>query len=129
MKRLTFPMLATFALAAMLTLTACDTGVSGVESNRLSQYGKFLATAPEATIAAADTLEELELKKVNSSSTRVDGQAIGYMADGTKVVVDIKQMQEDPKMVEVSTSVGSLGDPNIGIEIMSKIKKRLAENN
>ena len=111
--------------AALVVLPACETDQAGVRSNYRSQYTHVPADTEDATETAAQVLEDLELKDVESRSTAVDGRAIGYTADGTQVTVSITRVDDDNS--EVSVNVGTFGDPALGKRIVADIREQLID--
>lgn len=98
---------------------------SGVTSDYRTQWTTVAAGTKATTDAAKAVLEQRELKDVSASSTAVDGVAKAKMADGTKVTVDVKKQGEAAS--EVSVTVGTLGDPKLGADIVKQIKMRAEE--
>jgi len=97
----------------------------GVKSNYLSQWGNVEGSTKAATDAAKDVLTDMGLKDVKASSTEVDGSASGKKADGTKVTADITRISDSTSKVKVS--VGTVGDPALGEDIVKKIKAKLTK--
>ena len=79
--------LAATLLAATPLLGACQTDTAGVTSTYRTQTATVMAGVQDATEAAAEVLEDYELRDVTSNATEVDGQAMGMKADGTEVNV------------------------------------------
>ncbi len=111
--------------ATVVALPGCKTDQEGVKTNYRSQWQTFTASVEDATDAAEAALSGLELKSVESSSTKIDGQATGLTADETKVTVSVAKVGDD--QAEVSVYVGKLGDPELGKAILADIGQRLAE--
>ena len=126
MKKTLFVMIATvFCTASLLTVPACSTDQEGVTSTYRSQYQTFEASVADATAAAEASLTGLELADVESSSTKVDGQATGKKSDGTKVTVSVASVTDTTS--EVTVYVGKLGDPVIGKQILADVAATLAK--
>ena len=122
---------ATFAVAALAMLAVGLGGCAskraeGVKSDMHSQWTMVSAGTKAATDAASDALKAEGLKNVMAESTTVDGKAEGMKADGTKVKVMVKKM--DNGMSEVSVTVGMMGDSSLGAEIAKKIKDHFDMN-
>lgn len=120
----------TLALTASLVLgaaafTGCETDQAGVKSSYRSQWTNIDATTDEATQAAEAALNELGLNDVESRSTKVDGQAMGKTADGTKVTVSVARVTEETS--QISVNVGRTGDPQLGKQIIADITDRIAQ--
>lgn len=112
------------ALAAAVGWTAigCESSTEeGVKSSIRSQWTQVAAAPPQVTSAAESVLNELQLQDVQARSTGVDGEASGKQADGTKVHVKI---EKEGSGSEVTVTVGTLGNPELGAEIAKKIKQR-----
>ena len=92
----------------------------GVKSNLHTQWTDVSADTRVTTSAAEAVLRDQGLKDVKSQSTKVDGQATGIMADGTKVTVSVAKKGESAS--QVSVNVGKIGDPKLGAEIAQKIR-------
>jgi hypothetical protein len=93
----------------------------GVTSNMHSQWATVSSDPATTTGYAKDVLMDMGLKDVTGSSTAVDGMAMGKKADGTKVHVAIKKVDAGS---QVSVTVGTMGDPDLGAQIVSKIKAK-----
>ncbi len=106
-------------------LVGCETDTAGVSSNYKQQWTSVNGDVTEATEAAEEVLQDYDLNNVESNATKLDGSAMGKMADGTEVSVDIRRQTD--KTSEVTVSVGALGDPTLGIEIADKIKESLMD--
>lgn len=106
------------------TLTGCQTNQPGVKSTYRSQWTTVDGTTMKATEAAKDVLEDLNLKNIQSTSTAVDGNVTGYTADETKISVDVQRVTD--KTSQVSVNVGSMGDPDMGKDIIARIQKKLS---
>jgi hypothetical protein len=118
----------TFALGfGLMAAGAIGTGCKssheeGVKSNLHAQWTDVMANTMVTTDAAKAVLSDQGLKDVSGSATNVDGKAMGKMADGTKVNVDVKKQSD--KMSQVSVTVGTMGDPKLGAEIAKKVKMK-----
>jgi len=116
--------LAAFVFAAVsLALSACQTTSPGVKSSHLVQWTSMAAGTADTTKAAEAVLNDLGLQEVESSSTNVDGWARGSMADKTLVKVSIARAGEASS--DVSVKVGSLGDPDLGADVIARIHEKL----
>jgi hypothetical protein len=109
-------------LGAMSFVGCASRHEEGVTSSYRSQWTKVNANTEDTTKAAEAVLNDRELKNVTSSSTKVDGKAMGQMADGTKVNVSIEKSGDT--MSQVSVTVGTIGDPTLGAEIAKAVKTR-----
>lgn len=94
----------------------------GVKSSYHSQWTTVAADTEETTEAAEAVLKDDGLKEVTSTSTKVDGTAMAKKADGTKVNVSVKR--ESDKISQVSVTVGTMGDPELGADIAKRIKMK-----
>lgn len=120
----------TATLSALLcvtnvTLTGCATDAPGIKSNYVQQWSAVNGSVEEATNAAESVLSDYDLKDVTTTSTKIDGNAKGTMADGTEIAVDTRKLTDETS--EVSVRVGTVGDPTLGTEIVQKIEAELAE--
>ena len=108
-------------MAAGAIGTGCQSShEEGVKSNLHAQWTDVNANTQMTTDAAKSVLMDQGLKDVSGSATNVDGKAMGKMADGTKVNVDVKKKSDS--MSQVSVTVGTMGDPKLGAEIAKKVK-------
>ena len=108
-------------MAAGAIGTGCQSShEEGVKSNLHAQWTDVNANTMVTTDAAKAVLADEGLKDVSGSATNVDGKAMGKMADGTKVNVDVKKKSDS--MSQVSVTVGTMGDPKLGAEIAKKVK-------
>jgi len=105
--------------ALMLSFGCASSHEEGVKSSYRTQWTTVNADTKATTAAAEEVLKGQGLKNVESSATKIDGMAMGKMADGTKVHVTINKKGEAS---EVSVVVGTLGDPSLGAEMAKKIK-------
>ncbi|MEM8738688.1 MAG: DUF3568 family protein [Planctomycetota bacterium] len=109
----------------LLTLPGCQTDAPGIKSNFVQQWSTLDGSVEETTEAAAEVLESYELENVTSKNTKVDGLVTGEKADGKEISVDIRRVTDETS--EASVRVGTVGDPDLGIEIVAKIKEKLSE--
>jgi hypothetical protein len=110
-------------MAAGAVGTGCkSTHEEGVKSNLHSQWTNVNADTRATTDAAKAVLSDQGLKDVSGSATNVDGKAMGKMADGTKVNVDVKKLND--RASQVSVTVGTMGDPKLGAEIAKEVKMK-----
>lgn len=112
-------------LAIGAGLPACKTSEPGVKSSYRSQWTTVSGGTADATEAAKDVLEDLQLQKIESKATGLDGYAHGYTADDKKITVDVKKVTDTTS--EVSVNVGALGDPTMGKDIIARIQRELAD--
>lgn len=116
-------LITTTALSLSLGLAACQsTHEKGVTSNYRSQWTNVNADVKATTSASEAVLNDAGLKDVQSSSTNVDGSASGKKADDTKVNVAVRKEKETTS--QVSVTIGTVGDPELGAELAKKIKDR-----
>ncbi|MEM9751787.1 MAG: DUF3568 family protein [Planctomycetota bacterium] len=120
---ISFGLHAVVALSALTVLTACETDVVGVETNYRSQWTTIQADVETVTAAAEEVLTALKLNDVSSNATGVDGQAVGTTADETVITVNVAKVVAGS---EVTVTVGTLGDPDLGKAIVSDIQAKFA---
>jgi hypothetical protein len=110
-------------IVLLLVVGGCKSShEEGVKSDYMTQWTSVTTDTQKTTDAAKAVLEDEGLKEVKASATNVDGTAEGKKADGTKVKVSVKKVKDAGS--EVSVKVGTMGDPALGAEFASKIKKR-----
>ena len=112
------------AVAGVAALPACKTDQPGVKSTYRSQYTTVSGNTTKVTKVARDVLDDLKLQKIDSKSTAVDGWATGYTADNKKITVDIKRVSDNTS--DVWVNVGSMGDPDMGKDILARMQKKLS---
>ena len=126
MSRITSAPVAALTLAVVLALAtgplACQSSEPGVTTSLRSQWTTVKADTKATTEAARAVLEAEGLKEVKAESTMFDGTASGKKADGTNIKVSIKKASDNYS--EVTATVGTMGDSEIGAEIVRKIKQR-----
>ena len=123
MKSISAFLIPALLLVASGTFASCNTDSQGVKSSYHSQWTTVGNNTAKTTDAAKDALQDLKLQKIEAKSTEVDGVATGYTADNKKITVDIRKVTETTS--EVSVNVGTVGDPELGKEIIAKIRKHL----
>ena len=117
--RVTFGLL----VACLLIAGGCKTEQPGV-TNRIGTIKATLAASPAAvTEAANEVLGDMDLVIINASSTSIDGRVIARTAQDVKVRVDSEKVGEN--VSEVFIRVGRLGDPDLSLTILDKIKGEL----
>lgn len=122
-------MIRTFArslvcLVALLTLTVgCSTSEPGVKNTMGTLTTTVEANPPQVAKAAEAVLKDLDLIRVHSTSTEVDGEAFGYTASDKKVGVSIKQQGDN--LSEVKVRVGAFGDEDLGLAVITRIEEQL----
>ena len=112
---------------ALIVIPGCKTSTDGVSSNYLQQYGDVVGTPEDVVNAAQDVLADYNLSGITGKSTKLDGEARGELADGTKLWVSAKAKTDTSS--EVTVQVGKLGDSELGQKILTDITKQLAEQN
>ena len=124
MKMIVSQMLVVVALMGVVILAACETSQPGVKSTVRSQWATVHAAPPKAAEVAADVLQELQLKNVESKSTAVDGLITGFTADETKISVSIERA--GPSSSEVTVTVGAFGDQSLGSDILGRMQNKIS---
>lgn len=115
-------LLALLALCLIVT-TGCKTDQEGV-TNRVGTIKATLAATPAAvTEAAKEVLEDMDLVIDSSNATAIDGRVVARTAQNVKVRVDSAKVGE--KSSEVLIRVGTLGDTDLSLAILTEIKKEL----
>ena len=93
-------------------------------TNTFGNLSTVVDADPQTTALAAEAaLNELELLRVSSESTELDGKAFGYTASDKKVSVSIKLADENQSKVWIR--VGTFGDEDLGLAVLKKIEDRL----
>lgn len=111
--------------ASGLIMVGCETDAPGVKSNYVEQWTNVNGSVEDATDAAEEVLGEYDLKDIKTTATKIDGSVSGSKADGTTVQIDIRKLTSETS--EISARVGTVGEPMLGKEIISKIEEKLAE--
>ena len=107
----------------VLSLPACQTDQPGVKSSYRSQWATVSADTERTTEAAKTVFENLDLQNVESASTSLDGQVIGYTADGTQVTASVERLNDTTS--NISINVGTFGDPDRGSQILAEIREQI----
>jgi len=123
MKFISSILLPALLLGAVGTISSCKTDSPGVKSDYHSQWTTVGGNTAKATDAAKDALQELKLQNIEAKSTALDGVATGFTADKKKITVDVRKVTDTTS--EVSVNVGTMGDPELGKEIIARIRKDL----
>jgi len=110
-------------LAILTLLVGCSTSEPGVKNTMGTLTTTVEANPPRVAKAAEAVLKDLELIRVHSTSTEVDGEAFGYTASDKKVGVSIKQ--EGENLSKVSVRVGAFGDEDLGIAVITRLEEQL----
>src|SRR5436853_6736693 len=114
-------LLVTTAVALGLLL-GCESSQKGVKTNYRTQWTTVAADTKATTDAAKAALMDQGLVDVTEKATNLDGMASGKKADGTKISVSVKKINDTTS--EVSVNVGAMGDPALGADIARRIKDR-----
>lgn len=113
--------------ATLIAVPGCKTDTDGVKSNYMQQYADVIGSTEDVVNAAQDVLVDYNLSDITGKSTKLDGEARGIMADGTKVWVTATHKSDTTS--EVTVQVGKMGDNDMGQKILADIKSQLAEQN
>ncbi len=107
----------------LLWVAGCKTEQPGV-TNRIGTIKAVLAASPSAvTEAANEVLGDMDLIIINSNSTSIDGRVVARTAQDVKVRVDSTKIGES--VSEVFIRVGRLGDVELSLTILNKVKEEL----
>ncbi|NBC11527.1 MAG: DUF3568 family protein [Planctomycetes bacterium] len=109
------------AVAALLA--GCSTSEPGVKNTMGTLETTVEANPPQVAKAAEAVLKDLELIRVHSTSTEVDGEAFGYTASDKKVSVSIKKESEN--LSKINVRVGAFGDEDLGVAVITRIEEQL----
>lgn len=75
--------------------------------------------------ASLKAFEDLNIRKVSSTSSSIDGEIIGRSAEETKVAISVKAEANDES--SVSIRVGTFGDQAFSLKIYDAINKHLGD--
>ncbi len=95
---------------------------AGIKSDIRQQWMSVNADVTKTTSTAEAVLKELQLIDVKSRVTTVDGEVTATKADGTRVTVNV---WKNDGGCDVSVVIGTLGEPDLGTDILRKINDRL----
>jgi hypothetical protein len=121
----TMKMRALLALVALCLIVAagCKTDQEGA-TNRVGTIKATLGASPAAvTEAAKEVLTDMDLIIISANSTAIDGRVVARTAQDVKVRVDSEKIGED--VSEVFIRVGTLGDSDLSLAVLTEIKKKL----
>jgi len=111
-------------LCLVIVLAGCRVAdTSGIRSDIRQQWMTVNTEVAKATSGAEAVLKEMKLLDVKSRVTTVDGEVTAIKADGTLVTVHIEKKDGG---CEVSVVIGTLGEPDLGTDILRKIQGKLA---
>lgn len=82
------------------------------------------STPDKVTEASKSALEEMDLRVIASSSSKVDGDVVARTAGDAKVHIVVKSQGE--KTSHISIRVGVFGDQAMSNRILMKINEKLA---
>lgn len=123
MKTMKSRALLALTVLCLIVTTGCKTDQEGV-TNRVGTIKATLAASPAAvTEAGKDVLGDMDLIIISSNSTAIDGRVVARTAQDVKVRVDSKKIGED--VSEVYIRVGTLGDSDLSLAVLTEIKKKL----
>lgn len=111
-------------LMGLIAVGCASRHEEGVSSTYRSQKTLVYADTTTTAQAAEAVLNDYKLKEVKSEATAVDGKVTGKQADGTVVTVTVKKDEKTERGSNLWVTVGTLGDPALGAEIATNIKKR-----
>ncbi len=100
--------------------------VPGCQTTRKATGTRFVhfSAAPDEVVRAAEgALEELELQKVSSSATKLDGEIEAKTAQGKKISITVTK--EGEGVSKFAIKVGTLGDETMTNAIIEKTRARL----
>jgi len=107
----------------LIIVGGCKTEQPGV-TNRVGTIKATLAANPASvTEAAKEVLEDMDLIIISSDSTAIDGRVIARTAQDVKVRVDSEKVGDN--VSEVFIRVGTMGDTELSLTILNKIKEEL----
>ena len=110
-------------LCLVILLAGCKVAdTSGIRSTIRQQWMTVNTDVAKATASAEAVLKEMRLIDVTSRVTAVDGEVTAIKADGTRVAVHIAKKDLG---CEVSVVIGTLGEPDLGTDILRKIKGKV----
>ena len=129
MRIVTQAALAFVSLAALGGLQSCATMATGSEN--LATFAYVTGTlsvdvegSPQKVVRAADqAIEDMEMHKLSSDSTSIDGKVTANTALGKQVEITVNR--KDDMHSKLSIHIGSLGDKELSLAIYEKIKARL----
>lgn len=104
-------------------LAACKTSEPGVKNYVGTIRGVVAAKPDRVTAAARETLDELKLHSLFSESTRIDGKVMARTARDKKVEIDITRATDTSS--NVSIRVGDLGDQELSLQILDRIREKV----
>jgi ABC-type Fe3+-hydroxamate transport system substrate-binding protein len=81
------------------------------------------ARPPRIVAASEKAFEEMNIARLSSASTELDGKVVGRTASDKKVTVTVKT--EGEKLSKLSIRVGVFGDEALSRQILEKIKKEV----
>lgn len=110
-------------VALMLGVVGCSTAAPGVTNEAGTYVAAMEAKPDQVAKAAEDVCKELKLTIVTANASALDGLVEAKTAQDTSVTIKIQRMTDTQS--EVTVRVGVLGDSELSMMILNKIKARL----
>ena len=109
--------------SALLGGAGCSTSEPGMR-NTMGTVRATFSAAPDKVVAATErVMKRMELIRVAGTSTKIDGEVVGYTARDKKVTVSVKGVGE--KRSAVGVRVGAMGDGALSVTLLTGIEKDL----
>jgi hypothetical protein len=109
--------------SATLGGAGCSTSQPGMR-NTMGRVSATLGARPDKVAAAAErVMKRMDLIRVTETSTKVDGEVVGFTAQDKKVTISMKADGENRSAVGVR--VGAMGDSNLSVLLLTGIEKDL----
>jgi hypothetical protein len=115
----TLPLLAILAAAAIGCQSMHD---RDVKSNYYSQWTTVKSDVKSTVKAGEEVFKEMELRDIKSEATVLDGSIDAKKSNDDTVHVTVRRRNESSS--EVSITIGTLGDPSLGADLVKQIKNR-----
>lgn len=121
LNRRAWPVAALALLCAVVV--GCKTSDPGVK-NTMGTYSTLIDAEPPAVVDATNSIfESMDLKAIESTSTDLDGEVTAQTAQERKITIKVNREGENSSKVRVS--VTPLGDEDISMTIINRIRDRI----
>jgi hypothetical protein len=115
--------ISTLALGGCLAVVAAAGAAGGVAYVAGDLETTLNANPPQVIDAANAAVSDMNLARVSSTATDIDGMVIARTADDTKITIKVKQSGEG--MSHLSIRVGVFGDEQVSLQVLENIRNNL----
>ena len=107
----------------LIWIGGCSTAAPGITNQAGTYVAAFDGKPDKVTQVAENVCKDLKLTILKANATTLDGLIEAKTAQNSSVTIKISRLNDTQS--EVSVRVGVLGDSELSIMILNKIKARL----